>query len=158
VSLLASLEESPLGIWIRESEWGYPIVLICHTVGMAFVVGGVVTFDLRILLAKTRTPLTWFDTIFRLAWLGFAVNLVSGIILFAGAAQRFIANPAFQIKLASLAAGAFSVWLLATRIEKEVGRDNADVPASPLSRTVAAASVLLWFGAISAGRLMAYIR
>jgi len=158
VSLLASLEDSPLGIWIRESEWGYPIVLVCHTVGMAFVVGGVLAFDLRILLARSRTSLDWFDTIFRLAWVGFAINLASGLILFAGAPQRFIANPAFQVKLVSLAAGAFSVWLLARRIEGELSGNAGGIAASPLARTLAATSLLLWFGAIAAGRLMAYIR
>jgi hypothetical protein len=156
MNLLLWLENSALGVWTRESEWGYPIVLISHTVGMALVVGGVLTLALRVLLARSATALPWFDTIFRLAWLGFAINLASGLVLFSGSPRRFVANPAFQVKLAALAVAAFSIWLLARRLEVE-NQSSPAATASRSTRAVAATSILLWFVAISAGRLMAYI-
>jgi len=155
VTLLASLEESPIGIWIRESEWGYPIVLVCHTLGMASLVGGTLAVGLCV-LGNARVSHSWFSTMFRVAWLGFAVSLISGTILFTGAAQRFIGNPAFQVKLAALALVALALWLLAKRL-----RRDASPPApeeAVVTRCIAAASILLWFGAIAAGRLMAYMR
>jgi len=157
MNLLVWLENSALGVWIRESEWGYPIILICHTVGMAIVVGGVMALALRILLARSSTALAWFETLFQLAWIGFGINFISGMVLFSGSPRRFIANPAFQVKLAALAAGALAVWLLATRLEAE-GRRAPTLAPSRGTRAVAATSILLWFGAIGAGRLMAYLR
>jgi len=155
VSLLAALEDSPVGVWIRESEWGYPVVLVCHTLGMASLVGGSLAFELCI-LAKARPAYAWFRTIFAVAWLGFAVSLISGTILFTGAAQRFVANPAFQIKLAPLAAGAFVTWLLARRIRSQEALSASQ--ETVVTRCLAGVAMLLWFGAIAAGRLMAYIR
>lgn len=152
LNLLSSLEDSALGVWIRESEWGYPIVLICHTLGMACLVGIVTVFALRIAFAKSVTSIAWFESLFKLAWLGFAINLVSGLVLFSGSPQRFLSNPAFQAKLAALALGAFALWLLAQRSEREVR------PPTPATRCIAGGTLFLWFAAIAAGRLMAYIR
>lgn len=157
VNLLSTLEDSALGVWIRESEWGYPIVLICHTLGMACLVGIVTVFALRIAFAKTVTSFSWFESLFTLAWLGFAINLVSGLILFSGSPQRFLANPAFQAKLAALALGAFALWLLGQRVENENAAAAMQPPAIA-TRCIAGGALFLWFAAIAAGRLMAYIR
>ena len=157
MNLLLWLENSPLGVWIRESEWGYPIVLISHTVGMALVVGCVLSLALRVLLARSATALPWFDTVFRLAWIGFAINFVSGMVLFSGSPRRFVANPAFQVKLAALLVAAFSIWLLARRVAGE-SQSSPVTPATRATRAMAATSILLWCIAIGAGRLMAYIR
>lgn len=151
--MLSALEDSALGVWIRESEWGYPIVLICHTLGMACLVGVITIFALRIAFAKTVTSLSWFESLFQLAWFGFAINLVSGLVLFAGSPQRFLSNPAFQAKLAALALGALALWLLSQQTE-----GNESQPPTPVQRCIAGGTLFLWFAAIAAGRLMAYIR
>lgn len=156
MSLLNDIETSAIGAWTRESEWGYPIVLICHTVGMAIVVGAVMAFAFRIFLSKSDTRIDWFELVFKLAWIGFAINLVSGLILFTGAAHRFAVHPAFQIKLASLAIGAVLIWFLSRRVQR---LNDAGAPTNASStRWLSAAAILFWFGAIAAGRLMAYIR
>jgi len=49
MGFLVWLEESSLGIFIRESLWGYPIVLSSHAVGMATVMGVVVALNFRAL-------------------------------------------------------------------------------------------------------------
>ena len=152
VNFLSTLEDSALGVWIRESEWGYPIVLICHTLGMACLVGIVTVFALRVAFANSVTSIAWFESLFKLAWLGFAINLVSGLVLFSGSPQRFLANPAFQTKLAALALGAFALWLLARRNEAQAH------PPTLVTRWIAGGTLSLWFAAIAAGRLMAYIR
>lgn len=153
MSLLASIEDSAVGVWIRESEWGYPIVLIGHTLGMACLVGVVSALALRVLLAKTPTASAWFDPWFRIAWLGFAINLMSGLVLFSGSPQRFLSNPAFLSKLAALALGALLHWQLLRRMERDI-----ESAPSIAARSIAAGSLLLWFTAIGAGRLIAYLR
>ena len=59
MGFLIWLEEGALGIFIRESLWGYPIVLSSHAVGMAIVMGVVVALNLRVLgYAKDISILT----------------------------------------------------------------------------------------------------
>jgi hypothetical protein len=155
MSWLLFLEASALGVWIRESELGYPVVLISHTVGMALVVGSLLTLGLRVSFAKSGTALPWFTALFRVAWIGFAINSLSGLVLFCGSPRRYLANPAFQIKLAALAVAAICMWLLATRLKAAT---DHTVAATRGTRAIAAASVLLWCTVICAGRLIAYIR
>ena len=146
--LLEGIESSGIGTWIRESEWGYPIVLIGHTLGMALLAGMTLAFAIDSL--RTRNPLRGFMPLVRIAWGGFALSLVSGSILFAGAARRFSAHPMFQLKLAALTAGIVLLYML-SRTAREAG-------AAPRIRWLGAASIALWTVAIAAGRLMAYIR
>jgi hypothetical protein len=150
------LQDSALGLWVRESDWGYPIVLTSHAIGMAIVVGAVLMFDFRILGYAKRLPLHWFDRIFLLAWSGFALNFVSGMCLFAGQPVKFLFHPAFQIKIALIAAGGISIRVLGKQLRNPVHM-SASGEISNVAKTTAAASIVFWIGAIVAGRLIAYI-
>lgn len=155
MNLLPWLHESALGIWVRESEWGYPIVLTSHAIGMAVIVGSVLMFDLRVLGYARQMTLKWFEQIYTLAWIGFGVNAISGFCLFAGDPEKFIFSRAFQIKIALIAAGGISVWVLSRQLEdpQNVSPDGATAGAA---RITALLSLLFWLGAIVAGRLIAY--
>jgi hypothetical protein len=155
MQFLQWLEGSLLGLWVRESDWGYPIVLSAHAVGMAVVVGTVLMFSMRTLGYANELPLSWFDRLFTVAWSGFALNLLSGLCLFAGDPVKFLFHPAFQIKIALIIAGGVSIWIMGRRLN-EPGR----VSGSEISfgtRAVAGLSIVFWLGAIVAGRLIAYI-
>ena len=39
MNVLIWIQDSTLGTWVAGSIWGYPIVLACHALGMAVVVG-----------------------------------------------------------------------------------------------------------------------
>jgi len=82
MGFLLWLEESGLGIFIRESLWGYPIVLSSHAVGMATVMGVVVALNFRVLGYARDISVLAFDKLFLIGWVGFIVNLISGLILF----------------------------------------------------------------------------
>jgi len=143
------IEESGVGIWIRESVWGYPVVLSCHAVGMAIVIGVFTMIDLRVLGFARGIPISAFDRLFTVAWLGFLLNLVSGCLLFTGDAQRFFFQTVFQIKIAFIILGGISMW----RLLREFRIDSESVKV----KSIAVLSLSLWFGAIIAGRLTAYI-
>src|SRR5712675_533939 len=39
MEFLAWLEQTDASVWLRESDWGHPIILCFHAVGMGMVVG-----------------------------------------------------------------------------------------------------------------------
>src|SRR5215510_13271107 len=86
-------------LWVAESDWGYPIVLTLHSIGMALVVGILFMFDLRILGLAMRIPLPAFDAFFPIAWGGFVINLISGTLLFLANSAAFLTNTAFITKI-----------------------------------------------------------
>ena len=64
MELLAWLEQTELSLWLRESDWGHPIVLCFHAVGMALVVGISLMFSARVLGYSKDFPLAAFDKLF----------------------------------------------------------------------------------------------
>ena len=100
-------EEGPVGLFIRESLWGYPIVLFCHAVGMATVMGVVVVVNMRVLGFAKELSVQAFAKLFNIAWLGFFINLISGLILFAGSTSTYVFQGAFQLKIGAIVLGDF---------------------------------------------------
>ena len=52
--LLEWLEATSIGLLVRESVWGFPIVVAIHIMGRMLSVGLLVWFDLRLLGASMR--------------------------------------------------------------------------------------------------------
>src|SRR5688500_6722452 len=101
----AWLERSSLSVWIREgSLWAFPIILIFHTVGLAFLVGANVALDARMLGFARGVPLVALLPFFRAMWIGFWVNAISGVLLLITYPTKALTNPLFYIKLALIAA------------------------------------------------------
>lgn len=164
MELLAWLEQTDFSVWLRESDWGYPIVLCFHAVGMGMVVGISLMYSARILGYAKDFPLSAFDTLFGLAWFGFAMNTVSGVVLFVGEPRRLLGTPAFWIKMILIAFAGLSLWVLAKALHAEPhnglpGPDGAlagEGVVSPSARIAAIFPIVFWLGAIVAGRLIGY--
>jgi hypothetical protein len=70
--------------WLRESIWGFPIIAALHVLGMAWFAGLVVARNFH-------AP--------RLKWIGMALMVLSGVLLFGLHPARYSGSIAFQIKL-----------------------------------------------------------
>jgi len=166
MELLAWIEDSDLSVWMRESDWGVPIMLCFHAVGMGIVVGVSFMFGARVLGYAKRFPLAGFDTLFRLAWVGFAMNTASGTLLFIGEPRRLLMTPAFDIKMVLIACAGLALWMLSKALEGGTetagglpGLDGAlagDAPVTRAAKIAAVLTILCWLGAILSGRLIGY--
>jgi hypothetical protein len=156
MELLAWLEATSLAVWVRESGslWAYPLVITLHTVGLSILVGGSVAIDLRLLGAAESLPVAPLARLFPLLWTGFVINATTGAMLFMAAATTKAFETIFWIKLACIALGVASVYLLQTRAFGDVSVLRGDV--TPRAKLLAIVSLVVWTGAIVAGRLMAY--
>jgi hypothetical protein len=153
--MLKALQDSAFSQWVvgSESIFAYPMVLTLHTVGLALVVGTAVVVDLRTLGVGTPIPLSTIRKAFRVFWIGFAINLTSGLILFAAEAPEKARQPVFFIKLALI----ITALIITARIRHQT--IDAQQVSSPVpgTRALAITSLVLWASAIVAGRLMAYL-
>jgi hypothetical protein len=157
MAFLVWLRASSVCTLIRESEsvWGYPTILFVHTLGMSMLVGFVVVIDLRLLGVGRALPLAPLKRLMPLIWIGFWMNAISGTILFAIDGPAKIQNPAFPIKLALIACGIIIARVMERRL---LNASDANSPNVPIEAKLAAvASLALWAGAVTAGRLMAYV-
>lgn len=144
------LENTALALWILESEWAHPILLCFHAVGMAVVVGMIWMISLRVLGFAASLPLITFERAFTIAWLGFAINAASGVVLFLVNGDNYLMNWAFDLKMALIAAGGVTLWLLR---RTTLGSDR---PPGGGAKALALAAIVFWLGAIVAGRTIAY--
>lgn len=148
------LEGTALAQWVGLSLWAYPALLALHIVGLAIVVGIFAMRDLSLLgLVSGLLPADFVLPV-RLAFGGFVLNAVSGVLLFTSQASIFAASTVFQIKLTCIALGMVLAWQLQRRLPAATG---AAAAATPSLRLLAGASLLCWLGAITAGRLIAYL-
>lgn len=154
--LLVWLEAAAVSTWVRESGslWAYPAVLAAHTVGMSLLVGANAVLDLRLLGVAPQVPLAPLAAVFRALWTGAAFSFISGALLFGADASTKGATTVFFVKLAFIAAAI----AVAVRLRRAFGSPDADAEAVPgRTRLLAALSLVLWAGAIMAGRFMAYL-
>ncbi len=157
MGFLAWLENTGLVAIIHESLWAYPIVLSCHAIGMAVVVGIVLMIDLRILGYARGIPIPSLERLFSVAWAGFFLNLLSGTLLFSIDATRFFFLNVFRIKILLIILGMISVRMLLGAVRSSTQPLTAEGSASGKTKLMATLSLIFWIGAIFAGRLIAYL-
>jgi hypothetical protein len=162
MELLTWLEQTDFSTWLRESDWGYPVLLCVHAVGMGMVVGITWMYAARILGYAKSFPLAGFDKLFGLAWFGFAINLLSGVLLFVGEPRRLFATPAFWIKMVLIVFAGLSLWALAKALHG-TDPDEADglpgpdgAVAATAAKIAAISTIVFWLAAITAGRIIGY--
>ena len=152
--LLASIEGSALAVWTRESPsiWAYPTILTLHTFGLAVVVGANAVVGLRLLGVSPRIPAGALRSLFPIMWWAFALNFLTGVLLFMSDATHKAGQGVFWVKLALIA-----VAVLVTRpVWRGLDRHEPGARVAPRLRTLASLSLVLWTAAIVSGRLLAY--
>lgn len=157
--MFAWLENTPVALWVGLSLWAYPLLLAVHIVGLAVVVGIFSMRDLRLLGCFPGLAPAAFLPLSRLAWVGFIVNAVSGILLFTSQAVTFVGNLPFLIKIAAIVAGMVLAGIIQTRLRGELVTTGPAAAVGEFSssiRAIALVSLTCWLTAIVAGRLIAY--
>jgi hypothetical protein len=142
-------EDGPVGIFIRESLWGYPITLSSHAVGLATVMGVVVVVCMRVLGFASKISIPAFDKLLVVGWVGFIINLISGLILFAGTASTYFFQGTFQLKIGAILTGGILMKFVLGAV-----RDNKPAVTQKI---LAFACIACWTVGMVTGRLMAYL-
>jgi hypothetical protein len=96
----------------------------------------------RLLGFVPELPLVPLRRFFTFIWIGFWLNVVSGIVLLYAYPTKALTNPVFYIKLLFVAIG---VWTL-RRIEKD----------AEVKRSLTLWMLGSWLGVLTAGRALAY--
>jgi hypothetical protein len=156
MSLLAWLESLPLSVWVHESPsvWAQPTVLTLHTMGMGVLVGASWMLDIRLLGIGRNIPLSAFRWVFRAVAISLLVNVVTGVLLFAGRATLWGTAFPFLIKMILVIIAASTLLPLRSYVLQSGANQDA---GSSRARLLAIVSIFAWAGAITAGRLLAYV-
>ena len=153
MEFLSRIEASAFCVWVRESSslWAYPGLMFLHSVGLAIVVGISAMVNLRLLGFAGGMPVWPLERFFPIMWAGLAVNALSGATLFAADATTKVMSPLFGVKMLLVGLAVVNLVLIRRVV---FSHPNVDDPVSRFGKCLAAASLLLWFGAAAVGRLM----
>lgn len=130
-------------------SWAYPLFEVVHIVGIALLVGNLVALEMRVF---GRAPALPVDALARLslglALAGFALALVSGLLMFSTRPGELLTNRAFLIKMVLLVIAGANAGLFHGRGSLQ----KLDGPA----RAQMLLSTAIWLAVIFCGRWIAY--
>ena len=149
----------PSSVAIRESIYGYPVLLTSHVISMCLFAGLIIVMDLRLLgVGQTRTPFTEVQRrLFPWQMAGLTVNAITGSILFYGQPMRYYANVFFWTKVSMMVLALINALAFHWMTYQSV--DTWDVNRALIPRAAKLAgivSIVLWAGVIITGRMTAY--
>src|SRR5687768_13235787 len=126
--------------------------------GVGVLVGASWVLDLRMLGINRHVPLSGFRWVFPVVWLGLFVNLVTGVLLFIKNPTTWGAALPFLIKMILVAASVATLLPLRSLVfDVSAERPEGGGTAAQTARLWAIVSILAWTGAVTAGRLLAYL-
>ena len=157
MEFLTWLEGTGIANAIRTSIWMYPALETSHYIGLAFLVGGIMLIDLRVLGIGKRLPLKSMIGLLPWVWGGFIINLTSGTLIFIYGATNFGTNPSFWVKMTLMALAGLNALIfdLAARRSSDRWEATGEIPM--FVKSIATLSFVLWLCVVTTGRWMAYI-
>jgi len=151
------LEDTGIGRLVRESLYGFPIVVAIHILGLTLSVGILLWVDLRMLgaclmgqrLSFVYTALSkWFV-------LGFVAMFLSGAALFTGFATSAYGNIYFRIKITVMVLAGINAIVFHKLVKSLPAQSDGAIPAIPI-RVAGTLSLMFWGIVIFCGRMMSY--
>jgi multisubunit Na+/H+ antiporter MnhF subunit len=110
---------------------------------------------LRVLGFGRSVPIGPLDRLFPIMWFGFIVSALSGLALLVTDPVTRLHQTVFYVKLIFVALAVVNMQMMRSRIFRGPAVSDGVLPSN--ARTLAMASLVLWIGATTAGRLIAYI-
>jgi hypothetical protein len=154
MEFLSYLEHLRFSMWVLQSQ-AYAYVLTAHTIGMGIVAGVATIINLRLLGVSPTIPIRPLEKLYPLMWSGFWINAVTGTTLMIADATTKLTNPDFGVKMVFVFSGVALIVILRKKVFRDPNLDNGPVPANV--KRLAWLSLMCWIGAITAGRLLAYL-
>ena len=146
------IENSAFTDWFLLSMWGFPTFIAIHSVGMAIAAGLGLVLSLRYFGFRDQFSSSVLGTLFRVAWVGFFVNLITGLALLASRISEYLFDSTFLIKMAFVFVAFASTYALHRDFRLFDRR-----PEKWAMQAFAFVTVIAWVGAITTGRWIAYL-
>lgn len=152
------LTATQLSLFVNRHQWVWPACETLHFVGLALLIGNVGLLDLRLLGVLKEFAFVPLDRFVRWAVLGFLINLVTGVMFFAGNPGQYVHNIAFGYKLVFMGLAGVNVLVFyATGLARRVAALGPGDDAPVSAKVIAGTSLLLWIAVMYMGRMLPYI-
>ncbi len=152
------LGATPLSIGFQnEVAWLWPLCESLHFMGLCLLIGAAGLLDLRLLGFMKTVPVWSIKRFIHWAMVGFAVNLVTGLVFLISQPQQYVTNPSMWFKALFLVVAGVNALVFETTFSRRVAVLGAgeDTPASV--KAIALVSLVSWFAVLYFGRMIPYL-
>jgi hypothetical protein len=148
---------SHLAVYLRNIPWVWPLCETIHFIGLAMVVGVAGFFDLRLLGFFNRVPIAACKEFMPWAMVGFAMNLMSGVVFLIILPAQYAYSQTWWFKVFFLVIAGLNALVFETRMgERMLSLQPGE--ASPTAfRAIGALSLVSWFFVLYFGRMLPYL-
>ena len=136
--------------------WLWPLLGILHVIGMALLVGCIGAIDLRTLGLARGLPLRPLNDLLPWALAGFAINLMSGLAIYAGNPEGYQSGAFFFKMVCLLLAGLNGLLFYSSGFNRELSAVGPGEDAPLAAKLTAVASLVLWVAVIFWGRMLTF--
>jgi hypothetical protein len=157
-SLFEWMDALPSSIALRESLYGYPILLTAHVVSLAMFAGLVAMMDLRLLgVAYGATPFSEVQRrLFPWQMVGMTLSFATGLLLFYSQPLRYYPKLFYWMKMALIVVAGVNAMLFHFTTYRSVVAWDTGLHPPTKARVAAVLSLTLWACIVIFGRLTAY--
>jgi uncharacterized membrane protein len=144
-----------VGDFVIGHTWMWPTLETLHFVGLCLLFTVVLIVNLRLLGAIKIVPVSAVYQMLPLGMVGFAVNLVTGMLFFLGIPSQYNANPVFYWKIVFVLLGGVNVMYFMLVDDAWRTPSGRDVTAGP--KIAAASAIVIWVGVLYCGHMLPFI-
>ena len=135
------------GLYIQDHSWIWPACETIHFVGLCLLLGVVLVVNLRVLgIGKNLLSASALHQLLPLGMLGFALNLLTGMMFFVGTPEQYTGS-FFFLKMELVVAGALN--LLCFMLAKTVD--------GVWMKILAVSGIAIWIGVVFVGHMLPWL-
>jgi hypothetical protein len=149
------LDPGGIGNFVTDEKWMWPACETLHFIGLSLLMGVVLLINLRMLGVVKNVSFYALHRLLPWAVLGFAVNLLTGMLFFAGKSSQYTTNVVFQWKIALVVlAGVNALYFT---MFGEVWTLKAGEDAPLMARVMAGSAMFLWITILFCGSMLPFL-
>ncbi len=137
-----------LTLFNQDHSWMWPACETIHFIGLCLLFGVVLIYNLRMLgVGKSLLPFESLRQLLPVGMLGFALNLVTGMIFFAATPEQYTGF-LFFLKMTLVVVGAIQLLYFMLR-----DKDDGGIA----TRLVAASGIVVWVAVLFCGHMLPWL-
>ena len=143
------------GLFVQDHSWVWPACETLHFVGLSLLFGVVLVLNLRLLgIGRGLLSVEALSQLLPLGMLGFALNLVTGMMFFVATPEQYT-GAFFFLKMSLVVAGALN--LLGFMLWKSVERVGDGDDGGLWTKFLAVSAILIWTAVIFCGHMLPWL-
>ncbi|WP_047170423.1 DUF6644 family protein [Novosphingobium sp. Rr 2-17] len=139
---------------MQQDQYAFSVCETIHFFGLCLLLGAILVIDLRLLGLMKRTPVDAVMKFVPIAFVGFALNLLTGICFLAYNPAGYATNWMFWLKMSLVLLAGLNMLFFSFVEHPRILKTPAGGSFGTVTRICAVLSLTLWIAVIIAGRLL----